>query len=446
MLRRLRRLTYTQIIGFGFMTLVLLGGFVLCLPVSSRTGEWTNFIDALFTSTSATCVTGLSVYDTYSHWSLFGQLFILLLIQTGGLGFMTVLCMFSMLLRRNIGLHERRLIQQSAGAMQVGGVVALVRRAIAGTAICEGAGALLLSVSLCPRYGFWKGLYFSVFHSVSAFCNAGFDLFGSGGESVSLGDYSGNALVLLPIMALVVVGGLGFFVWEDLLDNRFNWGKLSLHTRLVLLGSGILLFGGAVCFFILERNTLLAGESFGERIVDSLFYSVTPRTAGFYIKPYAEMSEGGAMLTLFLMLIGGNSGSTAGGMKVTTLIVLVMSAVAAARRRPSVTVGKRRIEDDAVRQASSIAVIYLMVILAVSVLLCAIDGIELKAAAFEAVSAIATVGSSVGVTSSLSAFSKMLIMLLMFGGRVGGLSLALMLAEKRVHPPVERPVEKIMIG
>ena len=445
-MRLIRKLSYTQIIALTFFALILLGTFLLCLPISSRTREWTDMLSAMFTATSATCVTGLSVFDTYSYWSLFGQIVILCLIQIGGLGFMTVLCLFSMLLRRNIGLRERRLLQQSAGAMQVGGIVALVRRIVIGTAIIEGSGALLLALSFCPRYGFFKGLYFAVFHSVSAFCNAGFDLLGSGGVARSLYDYSGNPFVLLPIIALILIGGLGFFVWEDIAKHKTSFRSMSLHSRIVLCASAVLFFGGAAAFFVLEYNHLLSGQSFGEKLINSLFLSITPRTAGFSIASYADMSDGGSMLTLFLMLIGGNSGSTAGGMKVTTLVVLLTGAVAAAQGKPSVTIGKRRLDDDAVRQASAIAVIYVTVAVFVTTVICATDGLVLRDAAFEVVSAIATVGASVGITSSLSAVASVLIMILMFAGRVGGLSLALLIAEKRAHPPVDRPVEKIMIG
>ena len=351
--------TLTQIIVLGFLGLILLGGLLLSLPVSGTSGESTPFLDALFTSTSATCVTGLVVYDTLTHWSVFGQIVILVLIQIGGLGFMTVMTLFSMLMRRQIGLRERMLLVQSAGGMELAGIVRLIRRILFGTLLFEGAGAVLLSIRFVQDFGWGEGLYKSVFTSISAFCNAGFDLLGN---STSLAPYADDPLVLIPIMLLILIGGIGFLVWNDLYQFGFRFSKYSLHTKLVLTASAVLVLGGAVLFFALEQNHVLAGKPLGEQVLGAFFLSVTPRTAGFATVDYAALSEPGYLLTLLWMMICGSAGSTAGGLKITTVLVLLFDAVAAVRQMPQITVFKRRIEEKMVRQATAVALVYLAIL------------------------------------------------------------------------------------
>lgn len=441
-----RKLTYTQIIALGFFCVVLLGGLLLCLPISSRAGQWTPFPNALFTSTSATCVTGLIVYDTCTHWSLFGQLVIITLIQIGGLGFMSVIAMFSVLLRRPISLSERRLLQQSAGSLKVGGMVQLIKRVAAGTAICEGAGAVLLAVRFCPEMGFWRGVYKAAFISVSAFCNAGFDVMGDKGPFSSLTGYAGDVLVNLTVMLLIIIGGIGFMAWEDIVVHKLKFRRYKLHTKIVLVSTAALLLSGTVLFFIFEYSHSLSGMSLGKKILCAAFQSVSPRTAGFNTVDLSSLSESGSLLTMILMLIGGSPGSTAGGVKTTTVVVLIMGVIAAARHCPSITVGKRRLDNEIAKQASAIVTIYLAAVLLFTMIICALEPVTLRQALFETSSAAGTAGLTMGITPSLGIVSKILLMLLMFGGRVGGLSLALVLAERRTNVPVDRPVEKILIG
>ena len=440
------QLTYTQMIALGFFLIIILGSLLLCLPIASATQQWTPIVDSLFTATSATCVTGLVVYDTFTHWSLFGQIIILILIQIGGIGFMTVITMFSLVLKRNISLHERKLIMQSAGAFNVGGIVSLVKKVAILTFSIEGIGACLLAIRFIPERGIAVGLYTSIFHSISAFCNAGFDLMGGYKEFSSLTRYVTDPIVNVTICALVLIGGLGFGVWSDLGKNKLRWSRYQLHTKLVLMMSGILLIGGMILFFIFEFHATQEGMNLWERFVVSLFEATTPRTAGFNTTDINALSESGSLLTIVLMFIGGNSGSTAGGIKTTTLLVLVLSISATCSHSPNITIFKRKLEDTIARQAAAIAAIYMIAILVAAVVICAIEPISMKQVLFETVSAAGTVGLSTGITSSLSVISKCIIMFLMFGGRVGGLTLALVLSEKRVYVPIERPLEKIMIG
>lgn len=442
------KLTSWQFIALGYLTVILIGSVLLTLPISSKGNEWTPFLNSLFTAVSATCVTGLSVYDTYLHWSGFGQVVILIMIQIGGIGFMTIITLFSLLIRKQIGIYERRVLMQSSGSMRATGVIKLIRRILLWTVIFEGFGLILLSIRFCHDFGFWKGLYFALFHSVSAFCNAGFDLMGVLGENSSLIPYSGDALVNLTIMALIFIGGLGFIVWDELLDKKFNLKKLSLHSKIVLVASSFLVLFGALVFFLVERNNTLEGMNFGKALLVSLFQSVTPRTAGFKTVEMANLTEGGKLLITSLMFIGGNSGSTAGGIKTTTLVILIFGIAATARGTTDIRIGKRRLDLSLLSQACTIFATYIIAVMACTITICAVEPNTLTLAdvLLETVSAIATCGLSVGITSSLSAFSLILLMVLMYIGRVGIITLALAFFEKRANPPIQRPLEKILIG
>jgi trk system potassium uptake protein len=446
MKKRLPKLTYTQLIAAGFLGIIAVGSLLLCLPVSSKAGLWTPYINSLFTATSATCVTGLIIYDTFSHWSAFGQLVILLMIQIGGIGFMTIITLFSLILRRQISLHERKLIMQSAGSLQVGGVVSLIKKVALATFIIEGMGAILLSFRFVPEMGAAQGIYAAIFHSVSAFCNAGFDLMGYYEPFSSVTRYVTDPLVNYTLIALILLGGLGFFVWRDVATNKWHFSKYQLHTKLVLVMTAILTVGGTVLFLIFEYSATQADMSMGQRFMVSLFQAVTPRTAGFNTTDINAFSESGSMLTMMLMFIGGNPGSTAGGIKTTTLLVLVLSIVATCRHSTGITIFKRRMEDGIARQAAAIATIYMIAIMAASMIMGALEPLDMKTILFETISAAGTVGLTAGATQVMGSVSKIMIMILMFGGRVGGLTLALVLAEKRVHVPLERPTEKIMLG
>lgn len=448
MLNKLKtKLTYTQIIALGFFFIILIGGILLSLPISSRSGEATPFLNALFTATSATCVTGLVIYDTYTHWSVFGQIVIICLIQIGGIGFMTIITMFSIFLKRKIGLNERKLLMQSAGSIQIGGIVSMIMRIVKGTIIFEGIGAILLAIRFVPEMGIIEGIYNGIFHSISAFCNAGFDLMGKFEQFSSLTRYSNDTLVNITIMALIVIGGIGFIVWNDVIKNKFNFKKYELHSKIVLTATVSLITAGAVLFFIFEKqNGVLMGVPLKESILSSLFQSVTPRTAGFNTISWSEITQGTSIFTILLMLIGGSPGSTAGGMKTTTLVVLIMSAVASSKNQNGITIFKRKLEPETVKQASAVSTLYFTGFLIGTLLLCYFENSSAISIMFEVSSAIGTVGSSMGITPALCQASKITIMLLMYAGRVGALTLMLTLARKKKTAPIERPSEKILIG
>jgi len=440
------RLTYTQIIAVGFAAVMLLGGFLLTLPVSSATGEWTGFADSLFTATSATCVTGLIVFDTYTHWSLFGKIIIITMIQIGGIGFMTVVALFAMFLKKQISLSQRKLLMQSAGTMEIGSIVQLVKKIAVGTFAFEAVGAVILSFTFCPMFGTSDGIFTSIFISISAFCNAGFDLLGRNGQFSSLTSVADCPSVIITITLLIIIGGLGFLVWSDIAKNRFNLKKYSLHSKIVLTATTALIVGGTVFFFITENNAALAGMSFPEKLLHAFFLSASPRTAGFNAVDLGELSQSGKLMTIVFMLIGGSPGSTAGGIKTTTIVVLVVGAISFAKGSSGICIFKRRLDDDDVKRAAAILSIYIIIIIIAVSVLCMIEPFPLDDMVFEVASAVGTVGLTLGITPSLSLVSKIILIILMFGGRIGALSLAMVLAEKRVPILTDRPVEKILIG
>ena len=439
------RLSPVRLIALGFFLVILVGAGLLCLPFAYK-GQAPGFLNALFTSTSATCVTGLVVRDTYTGWTLFGQLVILFLIQLGGLGFMTVFTLISSALGRRMGLYDRKVLMQSAGNISLGGVGSLICRIIPFTFVFEGAGALLLAIRFVPEFGWGRGLYFSVFHAISAFCNAGFDLMGVRSTFSSLTAYVDDPIVTLTISALIIIGGLGFLVWRDLAANRFRWSKCQMHTKLVLTTTGVLVVGGWLLLLLLERNASLEGMGIGEKLLASFFAAVTPRTAGFNTVDLNAMSESGNILTNVLMLIGGSPGSTAGGIKTTTLAVLALSVLASSKGYTRVNAFRFSIDRDTLRQASSIVFTYLGMSIAATMALCVFDPITIKQAMFEVNSAIATVGLSLGITSTLSIASRIVLIILMYAGRIGGLSFVLLFSERRSEPPIDRPVGKLLIG
>lgn len=438
------KMTNTRLIAVSFAAVILVGTLLLCLPFSSASGEWTNPIDALFTATSATCVTGLVVYDTSMHWSLFGQIVLLALIQVGGIGFMTLITLFSFFVRHKVSLHERRLLLQSVGALNLSGVTATFRQILLGTLLIEGIGAALLSIRFYPMFG-KTGIWYAVFHSVSAFCNAGMDLLGNTGSS-SFMAYRGDLLVNGTLMFLIIMGGLGFLVWNDLIKSRFRFRKMELHTKLVLIITGVLILGGWLLLYLTERNASMADMSEGERLLASLFQSVTTRTAGFVTVDQSSLSNSGSLISMFLMFIGGSPGSTAGGAKTTTVAVFLLCSWHLAHNREHVTCFKRRIDDRIVRQAGAVVCFYLTLILIATALICALEPVGVREALYEVVSAMATVGLSMNLTPTLGVLSKLILICLMYAGRLGGLSLFLALAENTDQVPLERPTEKILIG
>lgn len=414
------RLRPIQFIALGYLVTILIGTLFLILPISSKDGKMTNFLDAMFIATSATCVTGLSVFDTFSHWTFFGQLIILFLIQIGGLGLMTVITLIFLIFRKNIGIYERTILIQSAGTFSFHGIVNLIKRILIGTFSFELIGAIILSIRFIPQFGIAKGIWFAIFHSVSAFCNAGFDLFGN-----SLINYKNDPLVILTITSLIIIGGLGFLVWSELYDSRkhFSFKNLSLHSKMVLIYNTLLLLFSAGLFFVFEYNHSLKDLSLEQKILDSWFMAVTPRTAGFCIFDQANYSQSGTLLTIILMFIGGNPGSTAGGVKTTTILVVLVNIIASAKQKEEVTLFKKKISNNIIKQSSALVLMYLCAAILATLLICAIEPFGVTQVFFEVISAEATVGLSYGITSSITWGSKLIIILLMFAGRCGALTL-----------------------
>ena len=445
MLKNRKKFSYPRVLMLGFGLIILLGTVLLCLPISSGSGEWSDPINCLLTATSATCVTGLVAYDTFTHWSLFGQLVIITLIQIGGLGFMTFISMFAMFLKKKISLRERLLLMQSSGSMQLEGVQKLIRHILLGTLFFEGVGAAVFAIRFIPKYGFWEGIYTSVFHSISAFCNAGFDLMGKEAPFSSLSTYSDDPLVLITVMLLVVIGGLGFIVWSDIKHHRLHFKRYSLHSKIVLITTTVLLLGGTA-FFYCSEGVAMSGMSVGERLLNAAFQSVTLRTAGFNTIDQTALSGGGSILSMIFMLIGGSPASTAGGVKTATVAVVFITAVAATRNRREVEVMKKQLSANIIRQAFAVLMIYITVTFAAAILLSFTESAGMRTIFYEVTSAIGTVGVTMGLTTKLSVFGRLLITALMFFGRIGGLSLAMAFSEDRPEPPLQRPKENILIG
>ncbi len=335
---------------------------------------------------------------------------------------------------------------ESANTMKIGGIVLLIKKILIRTFIFESIGALLLTIRFYPSMGLKEGFYNGVFHSVSAFCNAGFDLMGKYGEFSSLTTYVDDVVVNATIMLLIIIGGIGFVVWDDISINHFNFKKYQLHTKIVLMTTTFLIFGGALIFFATEANHSMLNFNLKERILASLFQSVTPRTAGYNTLNLSQLSEGGSLLTIILMIIGGSPGSTAGGIKTTTFVTLIITALSSAKQSSDITIFKRRLETDTLKKASSITVIYMSVALTAIMLISINQNFSIKEVMFEVFSAIGTVGLTLGITPLLNTFSKFIITLLMYGGKVGVLSIAAVLAEKKEPSPLSRPFEKIVIG
>lgn len=441
-----KHLTQTQMIVIGYCLIILIGAGLLMLPVSTRSGVGTPWIDALFTSTSAACVTGLVIADTFQYWSTFGQCVILTIIQIGGLGFMTIGVCFAIFLRRKIGLWTRGTLQESVNIMQVGGIVRLAKKIIVGTVFFEGIGALVLALRFSETMNLGKAVYFGVFHAVSAFCNAGFDLMGEHDVYSSFTPYYNDWVVNLVIMLLIIIGGIGFFVWNDISCNKLSFRKYRLHTKIVLISTFILIFGGAALLFFFERNHTIAGMPFDDQILCSLFGSVTARTAGFNTVDTASLTESSKILTSVLMFIGGSPGSTAGGIKTTTFVVLLIYAHANLRKKMHCNILGRRLDEGSIRKASAVLCINLFAVVLAVLVIVTVQPVPATDVAFEVISAIGTVGMSTGITRDMETISKMVLIFLMYCGRIGSMTFALSLRGHKTEPPIKVPTEQIMIG
>lgn len=438
--------TEGQIISIGFMLIILLGAILLMFPFASRDGSYTSFLQTLFTATSATCVTGLVVVDTYSHWSVFGQIIIITLIQIGGMGFVTIGVFFSIIFKRKIGLKFRGLMQESISSLQIGGILRLVKSIIRGTILFEGIGAILLSIRFIPRFGVVKGIYYSVFHSVSAFCNAGFDLMGYQEEYCSLVSFYDDILVNVVIMSLIVIGGIGFIVWEDIKDKKLKFSRYHLHTKMVLTMTAILIVVPAILFAIFEWNGVMEDFSVKGKILSSLFCSITPRTAGFNTVDMAAMSDSGKLLTIMLMFIGGSPGSTAGGIKTITFLILILGVKSLLFHEKDYEIYGRRIDDESIKKASVVFNFNLFLAMSATSIIMAIEAIPFSDIMFEVFSAIGTAGISTGITRDLNDVSRLVIIFLMYCGRVGSLSFALSFTRKKRYRLTRYPSEKVTVG
>ena len=444
-----KKISIWQTLALGYLAVIIIGSILLILPFATREGESTDYVGALFTATSATCVTGLTPYATGVHWTLYGQIIILLLIQLGGLGFMTFVSSIIMLLGRGMGIGSRRALMTSAGGEKFSDIRGLVKRILIGSAIFETLGTIVLCTRFVPDFGWGQGIYYAVFHSVSAFCNAGFDLLATEG-SASLVMYATDPVVSLTICFLIIIGGLGFCVWGDVLNCRFRFKKFQLNTKVVLVTSGILVFVPTFMYLGFEWNNVsYEGYNFWQKLLLSFFNSVSPRTAGFFTTDPETLSDSGYILTVILMFIGGSSGSTAGGLKVGTFAVIVMGMLGVFRGVRDINIGKKRIEYSVLSQALAIFAACLMFIFIASLSICAIehsDAANFQTVLYECVSALGTVGLSMNLTPKLTVASLIILIILMYAGRVGILTLALALAKKHKDPDMRYPVDTLLIG
>ena len=436
-----RRLTSSQIIVLGFLGAILLGAFLLMLPISTADGKGATFADAVFTATSATCVTGLVVQDTATYWSYFGQAVILLLIQIGGMGVVTFAVAITVASGKKLGLMQRSTMQEAISAHQMGGIVQLTGFILKTSAIIEVTGAVLLAPAFIKEFGVGKGIWYSFFHSISAFCNAGFDLMGVKEKYSSLTSFSDNPLVNIVIMALIIIGGIGFLVWDDIKTNKFHVRKYRMQTKIVLLTSAVLILLPAVYFFL-----EFAGMDIKSRIFNSLFQSVTTRTAGFNTYDLTKLNSGGISIMIVLMLIGGSPGSTAGGMKTTTFAVVILTAISVFRRKEHTDFAGRSIADSVLRNAIAIVTMYLILFLTGGVVITAVEGLPMMTCMFETASAVGTVGLTLGITPNLSIVSRIILIALMYIGRVGGLTLLFSAVTPGQSSMSRLPQEKLTVG
>ena len=442
MIGRKHRLSSFQIIILGFAGIILLGALILMLPISTTAGCVTPFNESLFTATSAVCVTGLVVQDTGSYWSAFGQMVILMLIQIGGLGVVTVATSFALMSGQKISLMQRSTMQNSISAPKVGGIVRLTRFILRGTFLIELIGALVMLPVFCRDYG-WQGIWLAVFHSISAFCNAGFDILGTQDNLYpSLTGYVQNPVINITIIIMIITGGIGFLTWDDILENKLHFHRYRMQSKVILVTTLALIVLPALFFFFVDFDTI----PLAERIQAALFQSVTPRTAGFNTVNLPGMSSASLAMMILLMLIGGSPGSTAGGIKTTTLAVLLSNAYATFRQRDSAQFFGRRVDCDAVKTAATILTMYLALFFGGGVFISIYENLPLSSCLYEAASAVGTVGLSLGITPHLHIPSQMVLIALMYFGRVGGLTLIYATVSSKKNGNGKLPQEKITIG
>ena len=433
------KLNAVQVLVIGFAIVILTGALLLTLPISSADGTPTSFIDSLFTSTSATCITGLITLDTATHWSTFGKVVIITLIQVGGLGFMAFTTLFALILGKKITLKQRLIMQEAMNTFSIQGLVSMMRYILIFTFSVEFIGAMLLSTQFIPMFGVSKGIAFSFFHSISAFCNAGFDLMGNFSSLTGVYD---NSVIILTIGSLIIVGGIGFSVWVDIYKNK-DLKKLSLHSKLVLSMTAILIVGGAILMFIFEFNNPNTMGPMGakDKILSSVFAAVTPRTAGFNSISTSDMTLAGRSLTIILMFVGASPGSTS------TAGILLMTVICVIRGREDTEIFKKRINKDLVYKAFTIVTLSLGIVIGVTMILSITEvGASLEYLIYEVVSAFGTVGLTLGLTPNLTTIGKVMVALTMYCGRVGPMTLFLALTNRKKNKGIRYPEDKILVG
>ena len=436
------RLSGARTILLGFVILILAGAFLLMLPFSSKSGEWTSVTDALFTATSASCVTGLVLYDTWSHWTWFGQLVILSLIQIGGMGVVTMTTVLSKIVGKRLGLQARTTMQEAVSAPNLGEIMKYTRFIFLGCMIFEVLGAVALSPVFISEYGPLKGIWLSVFTSISAFCNAGFDLNGTHGEFSSMTPYMDNPVVVITLVFLILTGGLGFLTWMDIRKHGFKFYKYSTQSKLIIVMELLLVFIPMIYLWFGEYGDYPANQ----RFLASLFQAVTPRTAGFNTTDYNDFSGTGIVMTIILMLIGGAPGSTAGGMKITTITILFLTMIAFFKREKSPAIFKRRITTEAIYGAVAVCMLDVMLAVLGSMSIAKIEHRAFLTALFESASAVGTVGLSMGLTPTLHTVSKFILIILMYTGRVGGLTLVFAAITRKSTGNRQYPADNIAVG
>lgn len=437
-----KKLSSSQIIMLGFAALILIGCCLLMLPVSTRDGKGAAFADALFTATSAVCVTGLIVQDTATYWSAFGQTIIITLIQIGGMGVVTVAIAISTLSGKRISLKQRSTMQEAISAHKVGGIVRLTGFIIRMTAFFELLGAVLLAPVFCREFGPGKGIWYAVFHSISAFCNAGFDLMGVKAPYSSISSFADDPTVNITLMGLIVIGGIGFMTWDDIKTHKLHVHRYRMQSKVILMATALLILLPALYFFFFEFED----AAMNDRILLSLFQAITPRTAGFNTTDLTRISEVGAAVIIMLMLVGGSPGSTAGGMKTTTLAVMFSTAVSVFRRREHTHFFGRRIHDETIRSTATIFMMYLTLFLSGGFVISLVEGLPLQTCLFETASAVGTVGLTLGITPGLGMVSRSILILLMYVGRVGGLTLIYSTVSAKQGNTARLPQEKLTVG
>ncbi len=450
-LRKNRTSSLSMIIML-YVTIIFLGSLLLSLPISSANKQWSNYTDALFTATSATCVTGLVTVDTYMQWSMFGQIVILFLIETGGIGLMTAIAMLTRSFGFRLRFKDRKFLMESVGFKDKSGFKHVVLTILIGSAIFETLGAAILCIRFIPDFGVSRGIYFSIFHSISAFCNAGFDLMGYyGTEYASFTMYAHDPLVIITLSVLIFTGGLGFIVWDDFVNSRFKFKDMRLHTQIMLMGSVTLIIMSMFFLYLLEFDNALADESFGNKLLSVFFQAITARTAGFNAIDMAKLNESSLIYTIFMMFIGAGPGSTAGGIKVTTFIIVALGTISLVSRNGEITLNQKKITRETLNQALAIVVAFFIIIFIFTTTILWLEPEkEMVDVMFEVVSAVGTVGMTSGlVTASFGLVSKLLLILLMFIGRVGILTIVLSVTagtKNKANETVILPEENIMVG